>query len=373
MLALPLLRAIIPSTRSKFISTGLLSIELPDMSRFKSLVVILPVLIVLSFSSSLYFYGQYIALLERYDELTKSYNKLEGGYRSLQAEYTLLTANYTSLQNSYRMLNESYRSLLRKYAELEGTYRDLEDSYTHLKDAYIAMQGEYQSLVKSYEDWRRYAISYISFEDSVSRVLSSSEISNLILIVRMIVSYPNDPWRSMKELYDYVRSNIKYAYDPPIPYPPPIDSLEQATYIKEAFYEVILAPSETLTLKQGDCEDQAILLYALIRCYQHYIYGEEYALWLFSIRFDNGIGHLAVALPVSGGKLTILDTAGGYYTGYPWNLKAEDPYKELDRYSNWFDRNGGISTIKVYDVGDGRAIELISGSIYEVAYYIKYH
>ena len=42
---------------------------------------------------------------------------------------------------------------------------------------------------------------------------------------------------------------------------------------------------------------------------------QEFAVWLVEIHNDDS-GHMAVAFPVAGGKLTILDPAGYYYTGY---------------------------------------------------------
>lgn len=391
------------------------------MLKLRILAVALIASIISGFASTMYFYGQYTAISGRYEELSRSHDKLKEDYGSLQTEYTLLMANYTLLRESYtslndrygrlqanytlldglymslkesysklereyttlrsdyRRLDESYRSLSYKYAELEKTYRDLKSSfeslqtsYAKLESMYTALQGSYNRLVRSYEDWRRYALSYIFLEDSVSRVLSGSEISGLTLLVRSIVSYPSDYWRSVRELYDYIRRNVKYVYDPPLPYPPSISDLERGMYMKMTFGSVILAPSETLTLRQGDCEDQAILLYALIRCYQRYIYGREYILWLIYITLRDGTRHVAVAYPVEGGRLTILDPAGAYYTGYPWSLSSEDPFKEFDRYSSWFGGHGGISTITIYNVLDGILIKVVEGSVYEVAYYVKY-
>jgi hypothetical protein len=55
----------------------------------------------------------------------------------------------------------------------------------------------------------------------------------------------------------------------------------------------------------------ATLLASLLLNYNSHRYG----VWLIEIQ-DSDSGHLAVAFPVNGGNLTILDPAGNYYTGY---------------------------------------------------------
>ncbi|MEM2740392.1 MAG: transglutaminase-like domain-containing protein, partial [Candidatus Bathyarchaeia archaeon] len=216
----------------------------------------------------------------------------------------------------------------KEYETLSSRVSNLAESYRVLENSYSTLRISYRRLVDGYEDWRRYVLSYLFFEDSISRVLNDSEISNLTHLVRSMVSYPSDYQLSVKELYDYVKKNVKYAYDPPVPYPPLISDFERGVYVKMTYKQIILSPSEVLSYGQGDCEDQAILLYALIRCYQRYVYGGEYILWLLDITLRDGGGHVAVAFSIGGG-LTILDTASSYYTGYPSDLRSEDPYKEL--------------------------------------------
>jgi hypothetical protein len=82
--------------------------------------------------------------------------------------------------------------------------------------------------------------------------------------------------------------------------------------------------------------------------------------------------YIAVAFPVGGGRLTILDTASGYYTGYPSALGSENLYRELERYSNWLSRYGGIATVRIYDVQDGMPIKVVSGNIYDIARILTY-
>ncbi len=43
------------------------------------------------------------------------------------------------------------------------------------------------------------------------------------------------------------------------------------------FENYVQDPLFTAKHREGDCEDQAILVYAMIKYYQIYIYGKEYA------------------------------------------------------------------------------------------------
>ncbi|MCX8161683.1 MAG: transglutaminase-like domain-containing protein, partial [Candidatus Bathyarchaeota archaeon] len=212
------------------------------------LVSILLVSAVLSFASISYFYSQYTTLIDRYNRLSRSFDELEKEYRRF---YTM-----------YKSLHDEHIQLMKEYRALSGRVSNLTESYMVLEANYSTLRINHQRLVDSYEDWRKYALSYLFFEDSISRVLNDSEILNLASLVGSTVSYPSDYWRSVKELYDYVRKNIGYAYDPPVPYPPLISDLERGVYVKTTYRQIVLSPSEALSYGQGDCEDQAILLYA---------------------------------------------------------------------------------------------------------------
>jgi hypothetical protein len=194
----------------------------------KILISILLASAVSGFASALYSYSQYTALLRSYGELSRSFGKLEEEYRILYAMYDSLSDEHIRLKKEYKILEASYSTL----------------------------RISYQRLIDSYEDWRRYALSYLFFEDSISRVLNDSELSNLASLGGSIVSHSNDYWSSVKELYDYIRKNVEYVYDPPVPYPPLVSDLERGIYMKTTYRQIVLFPSEVLSCRQGDCEDR---------------------------------------------------------------------------------------------------------------------
>jgi DNA-directed RNA polymerase subunit RPC12/RpoP len=324
--------------------------------------------------------SRYDSLVRDYDRLSSSYKELEGDYNSLKSaydkvlsDYRDLAKDYESTSNAYKSLYEDFRKLQDRYGRLEGDYSSLKIKYSTLEESYRGLQAEYGRTVENYLKWRSYLLSYILLNDSIPRVLNVDEIAKLAPTVRSIVTKPRDYERSIWELYIFVTNNIGYAHDDPIPWPPDPYEFANNMYQNITVKNIILSPSETLELKQGDCEDQAILLYALIRSYQRYIYGKEYILWLIDIDFYNGERHIAVAYPVRADniiELTIVDPAGHYYTGSPGPLSSSNPYDELPRYSVWWSSMGGISKITIYDVSDGRIFKLISGGIHDIAQYI---
>jgi DNA-directed RNA polymerase subunit RPC12/RpoP len=321
--------------------------------------------------------SRYDSLVRDYDRLSSSYKELEGNYNSLKSaydkvlsDYRDLAKDYESISNAYKSLYEDFGKLQDRYGRLEGDYSSLKIKYSTLEESYRGLQAEYGRTVENYLKWRSYLLSYILLNDSIPRVLNVDEIAKLAPTIRSIVTKPRDYWRSIWELYIFVTNNTRYAYDDPIPWPPGPYEFANNMYQNITIKNIILSPSETLELKQGDCEDQAILLYALIRSYQRYIYGEEYILWLIDMDFYNGERHIAVAYPVRGGQLTILDPAGHYYTGSPGPLLSSNPYDELSRYSVWWSSMGGISKITIYNVRDSGIFKLISGGIYDVSQYI---
>jgi len=118
----------------------------------------------------------------------------------------------------------------------------------------------------------------------------------------------NEHWKDYYELYRWVVNNIHYSYDSNIPLLP--ESLTGELIWRSGYLRL---PEETLIDKTGDCEDMAVLLVSLMRSYNQ----EKYGIW--GITISSGIpdasGHVGVAIPVKGGKFTIVDPAGNYFTG----------------------------------------------------------
>lgn len=132
----------------------------------------------------------------------------------------------------------------------------------------------------------------------------------------------SDKWNDWLALYNWVRKNVKYAYDKGtkyiIPLKADIAGEERIVDIKVGWAKDYWKyASETLRDRKGDCEDMAILLAALIKYYNIHYVKINYAYYVFAMTFYNkNSGHAAVLIPVQGGRITILDPAGNYYTSY---------------------------------------------------------
>jgi transglutaminase-like putative cysteine protease len=77
-------------------------------------------------------------------------------------------------------------------------------------------------------------------------------------------------------------------------------------------------PRETIEAGVGDCEDSALLLASMIFSYTN----ERYKIWLIGIMSEDG-GHMAVAIPIVGDQLVILDPTGYYHTNSPGYITSK--------------------------------------------------
>jgi hypothetical protein len=185
------------------------------------------------------------------------------------------------LQNQYNELNSKYSSLNQEVQNEEIWYASIRDEINHR----LGFGEDAQKFVTPDDS---------SVKNLVSQITGGwSDTSNW-----------NEYWIDVKSMYDWVVNNIKYSYDSPLPVMPV--QLGGPLYWREDYWRY---PSETISAKHGDCEDQAILLTSMIRCYG----GSKYAVWTIELTGTSS-SHLAVALPVLGGQLTILDPAGKFYT-----------------------------------------------------------
>ncbi len=137
-------------------------------------------------------------------------------------------------------------------------------------------------------------------------------------------------WRGYERLYWWVVNNIKYSYDSYLPVIPDISGGD-LSWEKDFWRK----PSETLQDKTGDCEDMATLLASMSLNYNE----GKFGIWLLGIRSTSPEvgGHIAVAFPVAGGNLTILDPAGNYYSGQQYGSLYSDKIAiEVNRWlSHW--------------------------------------
>ena len=153
----------------------------------------------------------------------------------------------------------------------------------------------------------------------------------------------NEYWRDWERLYRWVVDNISYSYDSYMPFLP--ENISGELIWLAGCWRM---PEETLGDETGDCEDRALLLASMLLSYNE----PNYAVWLLEIRtsIPEEKGHLAVAFPVAGGNLTILDPAGNYYTGYEHgSLRSESASVAVSKWlSHWAREMPGVEIVGAF-------------------------
>ncbi|GAG38543.1 unnamed protein product, partial [marine sediment metagenome] len=216
------------------------------------------------------------------------------------------------------------------------------------------LQIDKDSLETSYDSLTTW---YSGIRDEVNRRLGESEDKKLFFtpddaavaakVQAVTDGFSEDvseQWADFKRMYDWVVGNIEYNSDSRLPWLPSVNgSLSW-------YMDYWRMPSETLGDEVGDCEDMATLLASMILNYNS---SAGYPCWAIRWVSDDS-AHVAVAFPVQGGKLTILDPAGNYYTGTPGSLGSEDVSAAVADWLAHWQPEPGI-----------RASEVFSDDIYE--------
>ena len=163
-------------------------------------------------------------------------------------------------------------------------------------------------------------------------------------------------WRDCERLYRWVVDNISYSHDSYTPVLP--GNISGELTWRQSFWRM---PEETLEDETGDCEDMAVLLASMLRNYNE----GNYRVWVLTIRSSDPEvpGHVAVAFPVAGGKLTVLDPAGNYYTGHPYrSLRSESASVAVSRWiSHWEDDLPGAQIVGAFSETDHQEFSSTAG------------
>lgn len=266
---------------------------------FKNLIIGILVVLIIVVSVMWWFSNADKKVLQ--DELTTTQGALAVAESTLLKKEAELDEKETLIDN----LNSS----------LETTEIKLQNSENQLEVTEALLAGEKSRINKMESD-------YGTLKETVnSRILlSNSDKSAMITLDSQIVSnkaqeitggYSEDVseyYKDCKRLYDWIVKNIRYSNDSPVPILP-----SSVTGQVDWFSEYWRTPEETLEDEAGDCEDMAILLASLVKCYNE----SKFAIWCIGIGSDTPDvgGHIAVAFPVKNGQIAILDPAGNYYTG----------------------------------------------------------
>ena len=349
----------------------------PAVSRKKTVrkssaasAVVLILLILFILTNAVWFF-EYSRLSAEYRSLADRYRDLSNNYDTLLFNYNYLTERYNELEGNFDELYKNYTSLYAEHLDLQLKYYGLRFDYESLKDKSAKTSSSLLSLLNELE-------LLACIPEAFKRVLNWSAVEAIGKYVNESGVNPWDYWGSLQRIYDYIRAKVRYAYDVEIPVPsPPLppnadEELLLGGWSYTMYRNYVQTPEFTIKYGQGDCDDQAVLAYAMIKYYMIKVHGREYALYIAEIVFGN-VSHLAVFLPVRGGELTIVDPAGSYLTvdsrGRIYSCPASI---ELQRYRDWWSAKHQIKRIELYsvDVKTGSYEQVASGTLEEIAAFL---
>jgi len=352
----------------------------PAVSRKKTVrkssaasAVVLILLILFILTNAVWFF-EYSRLSAEYRSLADRYRDLSNNYDTLLFNYNYLTERYNELEGNFDELYKNYASLYAEHLDLQLKYYGLRFDYESLKDKSAKTSSSLLSLLNELE-----LLAFIP--EAFKRVLNWSAVEAIGKYVNETGVNPWDYWGSLQRIYDYIRAKVRYAYDIEIPVPnPPLppnanDQLLLGGWSYTMYENYVQTPEFTIKYGQGDCDDQAVLAYAMIKYYMIKIHGREYALYIAMIVFDDNNAHLAVFLPVQGGELTIVDPAGSYLTrDINGQICSRLAIIELQNYRTWWSRGKHlIKRIELYSVNvkTGSYEQVASGTLEEIAAFLS--
>lgn len=313
-----------------------------------------------------------------FDSLQTNYDALQGTYSGLQAEYTALSSQYNTLQSG---VDSGLASLSADYVQLQKDYDDLSTLVTNKVQGtigYTETLNHLKALTLAVRSLNSTLWEYCNEVDSFRNTLTTAEVLKMEATVRSVVGSSTDSWTNYQRIHEYVTTNVDYVYDVEVPYISyynyiDVNGVRYLTDFDVASIEnYVQTPEWTLDNGQGDCDDQAALEYAMLRYYNKYVVGTDYNLYLTELDFSDGSSHVTVFMPVSGGKLTILDPAGNYLTKTGSTIASKTATSEIEAYSGHWSSNGGITQIRLYSINmaDGSYTRVYEGTRVQVATFL---
>ena len=249
----------------------------------------------------------------------------------------------TKLDQTQEELTDREVDLARSQQELALTHDTLVEVQTKLSDTEAILTRTESELASTVADYQEFSTSYLDIRNQINSRLGgdweyaksfvTAEAPIVTEMVQEITGGFSESvkkrWAHYERLYDWVVDNIEYSTDSPIPVLP-LDPVDTPLSWQSEYWRM---PDETIQHKAGDCEDMAYLLASMLINYKQ----GHYTTWLIGIKSASG-AHLAVAFPVKGGQITILDPAGNYYTRYGSRLFQERTSVEIDKWlRHWSD------------------------------------
>lgn len=290
--------------------------------------------------------------------------------QSLATQNQNLEIWYNAFQPTIDNLTQTNNNLQSQLSSLQSDYNILQQKYDGYVSVYTSLENDVINLAQTFR-------TYTDIPDAFPRVLNAGEMTKVASAVSSATGNSTNSWPSWQAMYNYIHANIEYVND--IDFPNlalvtntsdsgPLAGTQFLTHVHVQWIRsTIQAPSLTLSVGQGDCEDTAILCYAMMKYHMLNIEETNYNLYLALIKFNDGMSHMAVFLPVTGGRLCILDNAGNYLTSSGGSITQNAASFELNSYANFMSHEG-IKNIILYDinVNSGNYTIFASGTIPQI-------
>jgi hypothetical protein len=229
------------------------------------------------------------------------------------------TGTKNELNASKALLDTTKTQLHAANLEVQNTKVQLDTVKTQFDVAKSQWETQQRVIAEQYSNLRSQVNRRLGDGKDKQTFITPSDPLVSATVEAAVGSYKQDVnqyWADCQRLYRWVVDNIKYNEDSYTPVLP--EQMSGTLTWQEDYWRT---PAETLNDKAGDCEDMGCLLASMLLNYNQ----GKFGIWVLLWQSDNS-GHIAVAFPVVGGKLAILDPAGNYYTGYYSGsaLSAED-------------------------------------------------
>lgn len=255
--------------------------------------------------------------------------ELEGEIKELNVEYSQLETEYEALLFDFNNMVYEFEKLQGNNDELENELEIFAAQFKHLQDNINSRLG---------------------IDGNLSRFVTPTdpEVVDLMLEITGGHEDPNsfdELWEDYENLFDWVTATISYSTDSPYPY-----LYSDPSYPVRWLEHSVRFPNETLADQTGDCEDQAILLLSTMIAHNN-----RFAKWCISLKWDGG-GHVAVAIPESGGRLAIVDPTGNYHSGTALNFLSEPVEEAIENLLHRWDEPS-IHVDSVFDDGFFKGFE----------------
>jgi hypothetical protein len=298
-------------------------------------VRILGISVILLSSALVFTLYQYYSLKSSYQSLSREYEEKSSILFETQSLYSSLSLQYEQLSNEHNSLKKAYFSLEANRSLVEKELTRLQSEYSSLNSTYYSLVDDKSRIEEWYGSIRREINLRQGISEEKKRFITPNDPEVGRIVFQTTGGWSrsgdfNEFWSDLKKMYDWTTNNVGYSYDSPSPVLPEIyGRLEWRA-------EFFRYPNETIFEKHGDCEDQALLLASMILNYL----GRGFTVWVVEWVSDSS-AHMAVAMPVEGGRLTILDPAGRFHTSSESGEPGSKPVRQaVEEWVEYWEKQG---------------------------------